>query len=129
MKKYYFDLDKVSSIHLTLERESDYTWYDEIKPQRRYFLGLPVGWTAGKTGGWCEYEDSKWRKDTEYFEDYKSYRVDLDLKVVFIRPRVTVVSGYKDSYTSYFDTDQEAQQYIDDLIKKSKKNFQVITEN
>ena len=60
---------------------------------------------------------------TSYFDDYKSYKVDLVNKKVTIRPRVTVVLGYKDSYTNYFDTDQQAQAYVDDLIAKSKKEF------
>ena len=54
---------------------------------------------------------------------YKSYKVDLVNKKVTLRPRVTVVLGYKDSYTNYFDTDQQAQAYVDDLIAKSKKEF------
>jgi hypothetical protein len=50
----------------------------------------------------------------------------LENNKIFKRPQVTVFLGYKDSYTSYFDTDQEAQVYVNELVKKSKKNFQVI---
>jgi hypothetical protein len=56
------------------------------------------------------------------------YKVDLVNKKVTIRPRVTAVLGYKDSYTNYFDTDYQAQAYVDELIINSKKNFQVIIE-
>jgi hypothetical protein len=122
MTKYYFDLDKVSSIAYKLEEESGYKWCDEVKPQPRYFLGFKIGLTKGKPAGW-EYEDDDRRRATSYFDDYKSYKVDLVNKKVTIRPRVTVVLGYKDSYTNYFDTDQQAQAYVDDLISKSKKEF------
>jgi hypothetical protein len=128
MIKYYFDLDKVSSISYKLEEKSEYKWYDEIKPQRKYFLGLPIGWTEGKIEGWSYWSNGKDRTSTEDFDDYKHYRVDLVNKKIFYRPRVTVFLGYKDSYTNYFDTDQEANSYVKNLIDQSKKNFQVIIE-
>jgi hypothetical protein len=128
MIKYYFDLDKVSSIKLKLEGISDYKWFNEIKPQPKYFLGFKIGSTQGVKAGWGEYEDSNWRKDTDYFDDFKSYRVDFENRIVFIRPMVTVFLGYKDSYTNYFDTDQQANSYVKRLIDNSKKNFQVIIE-
>jgi hypothetical protein len=127
MIKYYFDLDKVTSISYKLEEKSGYEWCDEVKPQPRYFLGFQIGQTKGKPAGW-EYEDDDYRRATSYFDDYKSYKVDLVNKKVTIRPRVTVVLGYKDSYTNYFDTDYQAQAYVDELISNSKKNFQVIIE-
>ena len=127
MIKYYFDLDKVTSISYKLEEKSGYKWCDEVKPQPRYFLGFQIGQTNGKPAGW-KYEDDNYRRATSYFDDYKSYKVDLVNKKITIRPRVTAVLGYKDSYTNYFDTDQQAQAYVDELISKSKKNFQVIIE-
>jgi len=127
MIKYYFDLDKVTSISCRLEEKSGYKWCDEVKPQPRYFLGFNIGLTKGKPAGW-EYEDDDYRRATSYFDDYKSYKVDLVNKKVTLRPRVTVVLGYKDSYTNYFDTDYQAQAYVDELISNSKKNFQVIIE-
>ena len=127
MIKYYFDLDKVSSISYKLEEKSGYKWCDEVKPQPRYFLGFNIGLTKGKPAGW-EYEDDDYRRATSYFDDYKSYKVDLVNKKVTLRPRVTVFLGYKDSYTNYFDTDQQANSYVKRLIDNSKKNFQVIIE-
>jgi hypothetical protein len=127
MTKYYFDLDKVSSISYKLENESGYKWCDEVKPQPRYFLGFQIGQTKGKPAGW-EYEDDDYRRATSYFDDYKSYKVDLVNKKITIRPRVTAFLGYKDSYTNYFDTDKEADLYVKRLIDNSKKNFQVIIE-
>jgi hypothetical protein len=128
MIKHYFDLDKVSSITLKLEAESEYKWYDEIKPQPKInFFGIQYGMTEAIPAGWG-YEDSHWRYGTSYFDDYKQYRVDLLTKKVFIRPRVTVFLGHKDYYVSYFDTDYQAQAYVDELIIKSTKNFQVIIE-
>jgi hypothetical protein len=127
MTKYYFDLDKVSSISYKLEEKSGYKWCDEVKPQPKYFLGFNIGLTKGKPAGW-EYEDDDYRRATSYFDDYKSYKVDLVNKKVTLRPRVTVFLGYKDSYTNYFDTDQQANSYVKRLIDNSKKNFQVIIE-
>lgn len=127
MTKYYFDLDKVSSISYKLEEKSGYKWCDEVKPQPRYFLGFNIGLTKGKPAGW-EYEDDDYRRATSYFDDYKSYKVDLVNKKITYKPRVTVFLGYKDSYTNYFDTDQQANSYVKRLIDNSKKNFQVIIE-
>ena len=127
MIKYYFDLDKVSSISYKLEEVSGYKWCDEVKPQPRYFLGFQIGWTKGKPAGWV-WENEDYRRDDSYFDDYKSYKVDSVNKKITIRPRVTVFLGYKDYYVNYFDTDQEAQTYVKNLIDQSKKNFQVIIE-
>lgn len=127
MIKYYFDLDKVTSISYKLEEKSGYEWCDEVKSQSRYFLGFQIGQTNGKPAGWS-WEGDNCRRATSYFDDYKSYKVDLVNKKVTIRPRVTVVLGYKDSYTNYFDTDYQAQAYVDELIVNSKKNFQVMIE-
>jgi len=127
MIKYYFDLDKVTSISCRLEEKSGYKWCDEVKPQPRYFLGFKIGLTGGKPAGWS-YEDDDCRRATSYFDDYKSYKVDLVNKKITYKPRVTAFLGYKDYYTNYFDTDQQAQAYVDELVSKSKKNFQVIIE-
>ena len=126
MTKYYFDLDKVSSIQLKLEEESEYTWYDEIKPQRKYFLGLPIGWTEGKIEGWSYWSSGRDRTPTQDFEEYKHLRIDLVNKKIFNKPKVTIFLDHKDSYTSYFDLNHQAQAYVDELIIQSKKNFQVI---
>ena len=45
MIKYYFDLDRVTSISYKLEEKSGYEWCDEVKSQPRYFLGFQIGWT------------------------------------------------------------------------------------
>ena len=136
MKKHYFELDKVDSIILTTERESDdYYWKEAVPTRPRRFLGfIPIGTLPEVPAGWSEYEEEeeyeyRCRKQTSYFDQYTWYRVDEKTKQLFIKPHVEVRFGYKQSISNRFESDVEAQAWIDELISGSKKKFHVIINN
>lgn len=136
MQKHYFDLDKVDLITLTMEKESGYTWYDEIPARPRKFLGIRIGTIPAVPAGWNEYNEANYgncddwvkssRKHKSYFEQYSWYRVDEKTKKVTQKPHVEIRFGYKQYLGIRFTTNEEAQAWIDELVSSTDKKFQVI---
>ena len=132
MTKHYFELDKVDSITLTTEKEStEYFWKEAIPSRPKKFLGFVIGTKPPVPAGWSEYEDEdeddyRCRRDKSYFDKYNWYKVDEKNKKIFIKPHVEVRFGYKQSIGHRFESDAEAQTWIDELIQSSNKQFHVI---
>jgi hypothetical protein len=127
MKKNYFQLDKVSAIILTYETESRYKWYPAIPAKPKMFLGIQWGMTDVVPAGWTTCEDDKYgRVTSEYFEDYKWYRVDEINGKVYNKAHVDVKFSHQEGIGVNFDSNEEAQQWVDDLIASSDKKFAVI---
>jgi|DEB19_MinimDraft_2_1074335.scaffolds.fasta_scaffold00048_14 hypothetical protein len=136
MQKHYFELDKVESITLTLERESSYQWYPETPAPPKTFLGFLFGQQPLIPAGWNEYRDDDgnecrlWnRKQSTYFADYSWYRIDEVNKKIYNKAHVTVYLSYKHSLGTNFESNEEAQEYVDSLIEDSDKGFHVIINN
>jgi hypothetical protein len=133
MTKNYFELDKVNSITLTMEKESGYKWFSKIPAKPKTFLGIRYGMEPEIPAGWNQDidDDGKeyrpwWRKQSSYFEDYKWYKVDEVNKKIFIKPHVEIRFGYKQSIGQNFNSNEEAQSWVDELIQSSDKQFHVI---
>jgi len=132
MQKTYFELDKVDSITLSMEKESnDYYWKEAVPARPKKFLGITIGTRPEVPAGWSEYEeeyeeDYRRRKQKSYFDQYTWYRVDEKDKKIFIKPHVEVRFGYKQSIGHRFESDAEAQSWVDELIQSSPKQFHVI---
>ena len=131
MKKHYFELDKVDSITLNGERESSYRWFPEIPARPKTFLGIKYGMTEAIPAGWndCIDEDGNeyrpWkRRQSSYFDDYSFYKVTPFR--IYSKAHVEIRFGYKQSFGVQFDSNEEAQEYVDDLILSSDKQFHVI---
>jgi hypothetical protein len=132
MQKTYFELDKVDSITLSMEKESDdYYWKEAVPARPKKFLGITIGTRPEVPAGWSEYEeeyeeDYRRRKQKSYFDQYSWYRIDEKTKQIFIKPHVEVRFGYKQSIGRRFESDTEAQSWVDELIQSSPKQFHVI---
>ena len=126
LNKHYFELDKVDSITLTLERETEWGWFSEIPASPRIFLGIKLGTKPAIPAGWSEWEDGHEPKPSEYFEPYSWYRVDEDKKKIYNKARVEITFGYKQSISTQFESNEEAQEWVDELIATSDKHFHVI---
>lgn len=132
MQKHYFELDKVDSITLTLQREStEYYWKETVPSRPKKFLGFTIGKLPPVPAGRTDYEeedesDYRHRKQKSYFDQYSWYRVDENTKQIFVKPYVEVRFGYKQSISTRFDSDVEAQAWVDELIASSDKKFHVI---
>jgi hypothetical protein len=131
MQKHYFELDKVSSITLTMKKESDYKWYEAIPSIPVRFLGIKYGMTSPIIAGWSTYSleyhsHDNDRKQSSYFNDYKWYRVDESNKMIYFIPRVEIRFMNEHTIVNNFESNEEAQDYIDELIECSEKEFHVI---
>lgn len=133
MQKYYFEIDKVVSITISLERPSEYRWAEALPSRPKKFLGFIVGTKPAVAGGFTDYDeeaDLNWayerRKDASYFAQYSWYKVDELNKKITVKPYVEVRLGYKQSISTRFETDSEAQAWVDELIAASDKKFKVI---
>jgi hypothetical protein len=131
MKKHYFELDKVDSITITMERESSYRWFPEIPARPKTFLGIKYGMTEAIPAGWNDYIDEDgneyrpWdRRQSSYFDDYPWYKVTPFR--IYSKAHVEIRFGYKQSLGINFDSNEEAQGYVDELISSSDKKFHVI---
>ena len=133
MQKHYFEIGKIDSITISLEKESEYRWAPAIPERPKKFLGIRIGTKPAVPAGWTDYDeedDFNWaynlRKQASYFADYAWYKVDELNKEVRIKPHVEVRFGYKQSLGTRFETDAEAQAWVDELIATSDKKFTVI---
>ena len=131
MQEHYFELNKVESITLTHERETSYRWMDSIPARPKTFLGFKYGMTPEIPAGWNDSFDKngnekfEWdRRTSEYFEQYSWYRVSPFR--IYNKAHVTVYLSYKHSLGMHFDSTEEAQDYVNDLIASSDKEFHVI---
>jgi hypothetical protein len=131
MSKYYFDLDRVDCIKLTRSKETAHRWYDEVKPTYRSFLGFQIGVKSpGRKAGWSEYEDGWGTLSTQALGDASRFHIDFDRGQVILKAKVVVFMEYNGEsqakFSTYFESDSAAQEYVDSLVKQSKRNFTVI---
>jgi hypothetical protein len=131
MKKHYFELDKVDSITLTMESESSFRWFPEIPAKPKTFLGIKYGMEPKIPAGWNDNFDDNgneyrpWnRRQSSYFDDYSWYKVTPFR--IYNKAHVEIRFGYKQSFGVQFDSNEEAQAYVDELISSSEKQFHVI---
>jgi hypothetical protein len=132
MQKHYFELDKVTSVTLNGERESfSYYWKDAVPARPKKFLGIIIGTLPEVPAGWSEYKEEyeyeySRRKQSSYFEDYKFYRVDEVAKKIYNKAHGEVRFGYKQSIGQSFNSTEEAQAWVDEIIASSDKKFHII---
>lgn len=129
--KVYFNLDTITTVHIQLERESSYKWYDAVEPKQKYFLGIPWGKTEGREAGWSQCEgiytyglNSTY--PSSYFKEYTWYRVDEVEKKVYHKANVKVHLGPKEYISQQFDSNNEALAWAEDIIKRSGQPLEPI---
>lgn len=131
MKKYYFELDKVQSITITHETETSWRWMDSIPARPKTFLGFKYGMEPEIPAGWNDYIKGDGmdryphqRKQSTHFEGYDWLKV-LPFRI-HNKAHVAIYLSYRHTLGMYFDSNEEAQAYVDDLIASSDKKFHVI---
>jgi hypothetical protein len=138
MQKHYFELDKIESITLTSESETDYRWFPEIPAKEKSFMGIKYGMTKAIAAGWNDmYENAdgtnEWqswkRKQASHFDRFESYRVCDITKRIYRKAHVEVRIGYKQSFGLRFDNNTEAQAWVDMILSSTDKQLGVIINN
>lgn len=118
----HFRLNAITKIKLRKRQDSGYSW-KEATPAKKRFFGL-ITVSKAKRAGWAYYE-SDYRNTTESLLSDR-YRFDEVKIEIYQRPHVTVRLVDKSEIYSYFDTDDEAIKWIDEIIKESEHKFAVI---
>jgi hypothetical protein len=125
-QKIYFNLDLISAIHVTMERESGYKWFEAVSAKPKTFLGIRVGTEPAIPAGWSDWECGFDRKTSSYFDDYSWYRVDETEKKIFNKAHVNVHLGPKESVSMNFNSNQEALDWAEGIIIKSGKKLEAV---
>jgi hypothetical protein len=119
-----------------METETSYRWFPEIPARTKTFLGIKIGTTPAIQAGWNYKIDDDGneylrycRRQSSYFLDYKWYRVDETTKRVYNKAHVEIRFGYKQTFGVRFESNGDAEAYVDDLISSSDKEFHVIINN
>ena len=126
MQKQYFQLDLVHSITLNYETKTNFKWYAEVPARPRTFLGITYGMTEAIPAGWSEYDEHRYTKPSSYFDEYTWYRVDKVNKKIFNTAHVDIRFNYKEGIGVRFDSNKEAEKYVNELVNASTKKFHVI---
>lgn len=123
--KTYIDRDKINKVRIQFEQKTKYKWYEEIPASVKRFLGVVYERQRAVAAGWSFYSDGSWRETTEEFLNAGEYRVDETAKEIFRKANVTIYYSGSD-ITQWFNSDVEAQEYVDGLVDRSKKEFEII---
>ena len=126
MTQHYFETDKIQTVTLTQETEAGMNWYEE-RPEKIFkFLMFAVGRIPRADAGWAwdvnreRYSSDVIRKENPYL------RIDEREMKVYNKAHVSIYFSYKHSLGCRFESNEEAQQYVDKLIEDSGRKFNVI---
>ena len=116
--KYFLNLKKIISINFEKEDETSYKWYDETTKKSWYGkkTTIPASW---------KYKPKSEITSSEELKKHDQYRVDDIKKIVYNKAKVTFNMEDDMELYEWFNSDDEALKFIDDLIAKSGKPFQV----
>ena len=126
MSKYYFEVGSVVSMSLQLEKETSYKWFEKVPAKPKTFLGIKYGMTKEASEGWSSWNDGCNRRTFEDLSEYNWYLINKETKEIKQKSQITVNLSDKTSYSQYFDTNEEAEEYIYDLQESTGKEFFVI---
>jgi hypothetical protein len=123
--KTYIDRDKINKVRIQFEQKTRYKWYEEIPASVKRWFGIVYERQYAVAAGWSSYSCGGWRETTEEFLETGQYRIDDKAKEIFRKPHVTIhYSGHE--IVQWFNTDAEVQEYVDGLVERSKKEFEII---
>ncbi len=128
--KEYFDLSRIVSVYFKLETTCTNFYWVESKPIKRFFGLFDTG--RFTEAGWCDNRD--WEDGIIYTEDeirnygYKVYSTDERINErICHKAYVKVYLTHDNTIEQTFETDKEAEAWIELLKEKSGKVFQVAT--
>ena len=123
--KTYIDRDKINKVRIQFEQKTAYKWWEEIPASVKRFCGIVYERQYAEAAGWSSYSNGDWRETTEKILETGQYRIDDKAKKIFRKANVTIHYSGND-ITQWFNTDVEAQEYVDGLVDRSKKEFEII---
>jgi hypothetical protein len=122
MKKEYFDIDRIVTIYLAGERPNhSFVWENE-KPIK-YFFGLI---DSGRFTPEGYYKSCSYDSDCYTEEELINYGYLVKDKIVYDKPYVKIDLEHDNSVNISFETEAEMKEWVNKIIEKSKKTFEVI---
>ena len=126
MTKTYFETDKIQTVTLTMETLSGMKWLEERPEKTCKFLGITISRELRLKEGWG-YGTYRDRYTTEeLMKEHPSYRVDEREQKVYNKSYVSIYFSYNHTIGARFESNEEAQEYVDELIEQSGRIFNVI---
>ena len=129
--KEYFDVSRIVSVYFRRETTCTNFYWVESEPIKRFFGLFDTG--RFTEAGWCDNRDWKF---VIYTEDeirsygYKVYSADERINErICHKAYVKVYLTHDNEIEQAFETDEEAEAWIESLKEKSGKTFEVVTLN
>jgi hypothetical protein len=107
-------------------KETSFKWFEKVPAKPKTFLGFKYGMTEEIPEGWSSWDDGRNIRTLEDLSEYNWYLIDKETKEVKEKSQVTVNLSDKTSYSMYFDTNEEAEDYLYELQEVTGKEFFVI---
>ena len=128
--KEYFDVSRIISVYFRSETPCRYFYWVESEPIKKFFGLINTG--RFTEAGWCDHRD--WEDGVIYTENwirnygYKVYSTDERIKDrICNKAYVKVYLTHDNQIEQSFETDDEAEAWIQSLKEKSGKTFEVVT--
>jgi hypothetical protein len=129
MSKEYFDIDRIVSIWYRPEQPVSWIHWVESKPIKKFF-GLyntgrftEAGWVNNSEWDDYIYTDDEMRKNGYIVYDWNERVNDRICKKAYVKVYLT----HDNSIEQSFDSDKQAEEWIETLKEKSGKTFEVVT--
>jgi hypothetical protein len=128
MNKEYFDVDRIISIHYRPENPVSWIYWVESKPIKKFF-GLyntgrftEAGWVDNSEWDENIYTDDDMRKRGFIVYDKDERINDRICKKAYVKVYLT----HDNSVEQSFDSNKQAEEWIETLKEKSGKTFEVV---
>jgi hypothetical protein len=123
MSRYYFEVDRVVSMSYHPEKETGYKWFEKVTAIPKTFLGIKYGMTEEIPEGWSSHENGRYRKTLEDLRYYNWNLINEETKEIRHKSQISVNLTDNTSYGQYFDSEDEAEDYIYSLQEVTGKEF------
>jgi len=131
----HFNLDNIQDITIHPLVNSGYTWC-EVEPPIKTLFGLIIV-KNGLESGWCSLGGGHYTADNqgipilrrinseELLIDHVLFDENVNGHQWFLRVKV-VVKASNERYTKYFNTNEEAKEWVESIKDKSNSRFETI---
>jgi hypothetical protein len=123
MSRYYFEVDRVVSMSYHPEKETGYKWFEKVPSTPKTFLGIKYGMTEEIPEGWSTWDDGRNRRTLQDLSEYNWHLINEETKEIRHKSQIVVNLIDEKSYSMYFDTEDEAEDYIYSLQEATGKEF------
>lgn len=130
----YFDISQITRVKIYGETLTQYRWIEEGFTKPVKVFGITIQKPKKIEAGWSNYSDylaftfELQRTSTEELSNNKRYRVDLKDGKVYRKASVEVILRDGSAISSdYFESTDEAVEWVNSLLAKTNKQFEVIT--